>query len=163
MRESAALPLIFITAWEGLVDRANVQAGHRVLVQGGAGGVGHIAVQIAKARGAQIFATGSAKSPEIIEGFGATAIDYRSQAPADYLEQYTDGGGFNIVYDTVGGATLDASFAVLKVYTGHVVSCLGWGERRPCNRCRWTGNGQGRGRHLTDVFEERTFLSYGLR
>jgi NADPH2:quinone reductase len=130
MREAAALPLIFITAWEGLVDRANVRAGHRVLVQGGAGGVGHIAVQIAKARGAQVFATGSAKGLEIIEGFGATAIDYRSQVPADYLEQYTDGEGFDIVYDTVGGATLDASFAVLKVYTGHVVSCLGWGEHK---------------------------------
>jgi NADPH2:quinone reductase len=130
MREAAALPLIFITAWEGLVDRANVRAGHRVLVQGGAGGVGHIAVQIAKARGAEVFATGSAKGLEIIESFGATAIDYRTQVPADYLEQYTDGEGFDIVYDTVGGATLDASFAVLKVYTGHVVSCLGWGEHK---------------------------------
>lgn len=130
MREAAALPLIFITAWEGLVDRANVRAGHRVLVQGGAGGVGQIAVQIAKARGAQVFATGSAKSLEIIKSFGATAIDYQRQLPADYLEQYTDDEGFDIVYDTVGGATLDASFAVLKVYTGHVVSCLGWGEHK---------------------------------
>lgn len=130
MREAAALPLVFITAWEGLVDRANVRAGHRVLVQGGAGGVGHIAVQIAKARGAEVFATGSAKGLEIIEDFGATAIDYRTQVPADYVEQYTDGEGFDIVYDTVGGATLDASFAVLKVYTGHVVSCLGWGEHK---------------------------------
>ncbi|WP_223488591.1 zinc-dependent alcohol dehydrogenase family protein [Pseudomonas sp. A-RE-19] len=130
MREAAALPLIFITAWEGLVDRAHVRAGHRVLVQGGAGGVGHIAVQIAKARGAEVFATGSSKSLEIIKGFGATAIDYRTQVPADYLEQYTDGEGFDIVYDTVGGATLDESFAVLRVYTGHVVSCLGWGEHK---------------------------------
>lgn len=128
MREAAALPLIFITAWEGLVDRANVRGGQRVLVQGGAGGVGHIAVQIAKAHGAEVFATGSGKSLAIIEGFGATAIDYRSQAPADYLEQHTGGEGFDIVYDTVGGATLDASFNLLKVYTGHVVSCLGWGE-----------------------------------
>ncbi|EJM17021.1 Zn-dependent oxidoreductase, NADPH:quinone reductase [Pseudomonas sp. GM18] len=130
MREAAALPLIFITAWEGLVDRANVQVGHRVLVQGGAGGVGHIAVQIAKARGAEVFATGSAKGFEVIKGFGATAIDYRTQVPADYVKQYTDGEGFDIVYDTVGGATLDASFAVSKVYTGHVVSCLGWGEHK---------------------------------
>jgi NADPH:quinone reductase-like Zn-dependent oxidoreductase len=130
MREAAALPLIFITAWEGLVDRANVRAGHRVLVQGGAGGVGHVAVQIAKARGAEVFATGSAKGHDIIESFGATAIDYRAQKPADFVEQYTDGEGFDIVYDTVGGATLDASFAVSKVYTGHVVSCLGWGEHK---------------------------------
>lgn len=130
MREAAALPLIFITAWEGLVDRANVRAGQKVLVQGGAGGVGHIAVQIAKARGAEVFATGSAKSLAIIESFGATAIDYHRQAPADYLAQYTDGEGFDIVYDSVGGATLDASFGVLKLYTGHVVSCLGWGEHK---------------------------------
>ncbi|CAI8807263.1 zinc-dependent alcohol dehydrogenase family protein [Pseudomonas sp. IT-P294] len=128
MREAAALPLIFITAWEGLVDRANVRAGQRVLVHGGAGGVGQMSVQIAKAHGAHVFATGSAASLEAIKNLGATAIDYRAQSPADYLEQYTDGEGFDIVYDTVGGATLDASFAVAKVYTGHVVSCLGWGE-----------------------------------
>lgn len=128
MREAAALPLIFITAWEGLVDRANVRAGQRVLVHGGAGGVGQMSVQIAKAHGADVFATGSAVSLEAIKSLGATAIDYRAQSPADYLEQYTDGEGFDIVYDTVGGATLDASFAVAKVYTGHVVSCLGWGE-----------------------------------
>ena len=60
MREAAALPLIFITAWEGLVDRANVRTGQKVLIQGGAGGVGHIAVQIAHARGAEVFATVSA-------------------------------------------------------------------------------------------------------
>ncbi|MCS3470178.1 NADPH:quinone reductase-like Zn-dependent oxidoreductase [Pseudomonas sp. JUb42] len=130
MREAAALPLIFITAWEGLVDRAKVQPGHRVLIHGGAGGVGHIAVQIAKAHGANVFATGSASSRETIEGFDATAIDYREQTPAQYMEQYSAGEGFDIVYDTVGGATLDASFSVAKVYTGHVVSCLGWGEHK---------------------------------
>lgn len=130
MREAAALPLVFITAWEGLVDRANVQAGQKVLVQGGAGGVGYIVVQIAKARGAQVFATGSAKSCEVIESFGATAIDYNKQDPVEYMNQYTDGEGFDIVYDTVGGATLDASFGVAKVYSGHVVSCLGWGEHK---------------------------------
>jgi len=62
MREAAALPLVFITAWEGLVDRANVRAGQRVLIHGGAGGVGQVAVQLAKARGAEVYATGSAAS-----------------------------------------------------------------------------------------------------
>lgn len=62
MRETAALPLVFITAWEGLVDRAKVGAGQTVLVLGGAGGVGGMAVQIAKAFGAQVFATGSASA-----------------------------------------------------------------------------------------------------
>lgn len=131
MRKAAALPLVFITAWEGLVDRANVQRGQKVLVQGGAGGVGHMAIQIAKARGAEVFATGSAAHSEVIESFGATAIDYLTQAtPTDYLDRYTNGEGFDIVFDTVGGAVLDASFEVAKVYTGHVVSCLGWGEHK---------------------------------
>jgi NADPH:quinone reductase-like Zn-dependent oxidoreductase len=128
MREAAALPLIFITAWEGLVDRANVRSGQKVLIHGGAGGVGHVAVQIARARGADVFATGSAHSRAAIECFGATAIDYRSSAVDDYLALHTDGEGFDIVYDTVGGSTLGASFAAVKIYTGHVLSCLGWGE-----------------------------------
>jgi NADPH:quinone reductase-like Zn-dependent oxidoreductase len=130
MREAAALPLIFITAWEGLVDRANVRAGQKVLIHGGAGGVGHVAVQIAKARGAEVFATGSAHSRAAIESVGATPIDYRSSTVDDYMAQHTDGEGFDVVYDTVGGSTLDASFAAVKIYTGHVLSCLGWGEHK---------------------------------
>lgn len=130
MREAAALPLIFITAWEGLVDRANVRAGQKVLIHGGAGGVGHVALQIAKARGAEVFATGSAHSRAAIESFGATPIDYRSSTVDDYMAQHTDGEGFDIVYDTVGGSTLDASFAAVKIHTGHVLSCLGWGEHK---------------------------------
>lgn len=127
MREAAALPLGFITAWEGLVDRAGVRPGQRVLVQGGAGGVGHLAVQLARARGAQVYATGSADQQAIIEGYGAVAIDYRTTEVADYVATHTGGDGFDIVYDTVGGATLDASFTAVRIYTGHVVSALGWG------------------------------------
>lgn len=127
MREAAALPLIFITAWEGLVDRAKVRAGQKVLIHGGAGGVGHIAIQIAIARGAKVYATGSAEQKEYIESLGATAIDYRDQTVEQYVARHTDGEGFDIVYDTVGGATLDASFLAAKAYVGHVVSCLGWG------------------------------------
>jgi NADPH:quinone reductase-like Zn-dependent oxidoreductase len=128
MREAAALPLVFITAWEGLVDRANVRAGQRVLIHGGAGGVGQMAVQLAKARGAEVYATGSAASLDFIRSLGATAIDYQAQSVAAYVEQYTAGEGFDIVYDTVGGSTLDASFQAVKPYTGHVLSCLGWGQ-----------------------------------
>jgi NADPH:quinone reductase-like Zn-dependent oxidoreductase len=127
MREAAALPLIFITAWEGLVDRAKVGAGKKVLVHGGAGGVGHIAVQIARAFGADVYATGAASQRDAIEGFGATAIDYRESTVDEYVARYTDGDGFDIVYDTVGGATLDASFRAARLYHGHVVSALGWG------------------------------------
>ncbi|MFJ4111977.1 zinc-dependent alcohol dehydrogenase family protein [Pseudomonas sp. NPDC089758] len=128
MREAAALPLVFITAWEGLVDRANVRAGHNVLIHGGAGGVGQMAIQLARARGANVYATGSAASFDFIRSLGATAIDYQAQSVESYIEQYTAGEGFDIVYDTVGGSTLDASFKAVKPYTGHVLSCLGWGQ-----------------------------------
>jgi NADPH2:quinone reductase len=126
MREAAALPLIFITAWEGLVDRAAVHAGQKVLVHGGAGGVGHVAIQIARAYGADAFATGSAESQAFIERRGATAIDYRAMSVENYVAQHTGGRGFDIIFDTVGGATLDASFNAIGRF-GHVVSALGWG------------------------------------
>ena len=128
MRETAGLPLVLITAWEGLVDRARVRAGQKVLIHGGAGGVGHVAVQIARAFGAEVFATGSAGQQAIIESFGATFIDYRKSSVEDYVAEHTGGEGFDIVYDTVGGETLDASFNAARVYEGHVVSCLGWGQ-----------------------------------
>jgi NADPH2:quinone reductase len=127
MREAAALPLVFITAWEGLVDRARVGAGMKVLVHGGAGGVGHIAVQLARALGADVYATGSARQRAAIQGHGATFIDYASETVDEYVQRHTNGEGFDIVYDTVGGATLDASFRAARLYHGHVVSCLGWG------------------------------------
>jgi NADPH:quinone reductase-like Zn-dependent oxidoreductase len=127
MREAAALPLITITAWEGLVDRAKVHAGQTALIHAGAGGVGSVAVQIAVAYGAKVFATVSAEKKKIVEGFGATAIDYRASSVEEYVAASTGGEGFDVVYDTVGGATLDASFVAVKRYTGHVVSCLGWG------------------------------------
>ena len=67
MREAAALPLVFITAWEGLVDRAGVRSGQKVLIQGGAGGIGHIAIQLARSYGADVFATGSTRDRAFIE------------------------------------------------------------------------------------------------
>ncbi|MED5596571.1 zinc-dependent alcohol dehydrogenase family protein [Janthinobacterium sp. P210006] len=127
LREAAALPLVFITAWEGLMDRARVQAGDTVLVHGGAGGVGHMAVQLAVAQGATVFATGSAASRDTIEALGARFIDYRTSTVDGYVAEHTGGAGFDIVYDTVGGATLDASFKAARLHGGHVVSCLGWG------------------------------------
>ncbi len=127
MTEAAALPLNTITVWEGLVDRANVSPGKSVLVQAGAGGVGHLAVQIAKAFGAEVFATVSGDKFPIVESYGATPIDYKERSVEQYTSEYTHEAGFDIIYDTLGGATLDASFKAAKYYTGHVVSCLGWG------------------------------------
>jgi NADPH:quinone reductase len=126
MREAAALPLVTITAWEGIVDRAKVHGGQKVLVHAGAGGVGQIAVQLAKAFGAEVFATVSVDKQSVIEEFGATPIDYRTLSTEQYVALHTAGQGFDVVYDTVGGATIDASFVAVKRYTGHVVSCLGW-------------------------------------
>lgn len=127
MHNAAAVPLIFITAWEGLVDRANVGPGKKVLIHGGAGGVGHIAIQIAKARGAEVFSTASPNQHEMVKAFGAQPIDYKQVPVQEYVDQYTGGEGFDIVLDTVGGETLDASFKAVKQYYGHVVSILGWG------------------------------------
>jgi NADPH2:quinone reductase len=128
MQEAAALPLSVITSWEGLVDRAKVHQDQSVLIHAGAGGVGHIAIQIARAFGARVFATVSRDKREIVEGFGASPIDYRATSVEAYVAGETSGEGFDIVYDTVGGQTLDASFLAVKRYTGHVVSSLGWGS-----------------------------------
>jgi NADPH2:quinone reductase len=125
MRGAAALPLVFITAWEGLVDRASVRAGQHVLVQGGAGGVGQMVLQIAKSFGARVAATGSPTSRTTIERLGATFVDGATPA-ADAVAHLTGGQGFDIVYDTAGGASLDASFTMVRRF-GHVVSALGWG------------------------------------
>jgi NADPH2:quinone reductase len=126
MREAASLPLVFITAWEGLVDRAGVHAGHSVLVQGGAGGVGSIAIQIARAFGAKVYATDTSARADLIRESGATPIDYSQVKVEDYVDLHTAGRGFDVVFDTAGGASLDASFRAVSRY-GHVVSSLGWG------------------------------------
>jgi NADPH:quinone reductase len=127
MREAAALPLVLITAWEGLVDRADVHAGQKVLIQGGAGGIGHVALQLARARGATVYATGSPRTLATIERLGATPIDYTAASVEEYVAAHTAGEGFDIVYDTVGGPVLDASFAAVRTHTGHVLSALGFG------------------------------------
>lgn len=127
MREAAALPLVFITAWEGLKDKAYVQPGQKVLVHGGAGGVGYMAVQLALASGAQVYATVGAAKAAYVQQLGATAIDYINTKAADYNTTYTQGEGFDIIYDTVGGETLADSFTIVKYNTGQVVSALGRG------------------------------------
>jgi NADPH2:quinone reductase len=125
MREAAALPLNFITAWEGLIDRVGIGPDQNVLIHGGAGGVGHLAVQIARARGATVFATASASDAAYVRQLGAIPVD-RAAAVDSYVAEFTQDLGFDVVYDTVGGTVLDASFNAVRRF-GHVVSCLGWG------------------------------------
>ncbi len=110
MREAAALPLVGITAYEGLV-RAGVSQGQKVLVHGGSGGVGHVALQLAKHFGADVYSTGGGdKQMSVIEKLGATAINYRSETVADYVARHTKGDGFDVVFDSVGGVNIANSF-----------------------------------------------------
>lgn len=107
--EAAALPLVGLTAWQGLVDAAGVREGDRVLVHGAGGGLGHVAVQIAKARGAHVVATASAGKHAFVRSLGADeVIDYRT---ADFTEAT---GDLDIVYDAVGGGYGERSLRVLR-------------------------------------------------
>jgi NADPH2:quinone reductase len=125
MAQAAALPLVVITAWEGLIDRAHIAPGQTVLVLGGGGGVGHVAIQIARSRGAQVFAVDRGDKADLLRRLGAIPID-RETPVADYVGQHTAGRGFDLVYDTVGGPALDTAFQAVRRF-GHVVSSLGWG------------------------------------
>lgn len=115
-REAAAMPLVTITAWEALCDRSRVGPGQKVLVHGGAGGVGHVGVQLAKARGAHVTATdGSEERMEIARRLGADeVVDYAAESVGSYVERLTGGLGFDVVFDTVGGPNLDASFSATR-------------------------------------------------
>jgi len=115
MREAAALPLVGITAYEGLI-RAGAGEGQRVLVHGGAGGVGHIALQLASHFGADVYATGgSDKHLALIEELGAKGINYKTETVADYVAKHTGGAGFDVVFDSVGGENLVNSFEAAKL------------------------------------------------
>ncbi|MCH2548104.1 MAG: zinc-dependent alcohol dehydrogenase family protein [Alphaproteobacteria bacterium] len=115
MKEAAALPLVGITAYEGLV-RAGTGEGQKVLVHGGSGGVGHIAVQLANYFGANVYSTGGGDDQlTLIESLGATPINYKNEQVADYVEKHTDGAGFDVVYDSVGGENLTNSFEAARL------------------------------------------------
>ncbi|MGX1811967.1 NADP-dependent oxidoreductase [Nocardia sp. NPDC055321] len=119
MQQAGALPLVGLTAWQGLVGTANIAAGQRVLVHAAAGGVGHIAVQIAKARGAYVIGTASATNSEFVAGLGADeVIDYR----ATEFEKVVD--PVDVVFDLVGGAYAERSLAVLKP-GGQLIAAVG--------------------------------------
>ena len=123
MKQAAALPLVGITAYEGLT-RAGVTAGQKVLVHGGSGGVGHVALQIARYLGAQVYSTGGGEvQTNLIEKLGATSINYRTETVADYVNQHTDGKGFDVVFDSVGGANMLNSFEAAAL-NGQVASTV---------------------------------------
>ena len=125
MAEAAALPLVSITAWEGLIDRAKVQPGQKVLVYGATGGVGHIGVQLAKWAGATVYAVVSSdKKAAIAHRLGADiTINYQHQPVEEFVAEYTDDQGFDVVFDTVGNDNLQNAFKAAKL-NGTVVSIV---------------------------------------
>ncbi|MFJ9347399.1 NADP-dependent oxidoreductase [Streptomyces sp. NPDC101237] len=107
--QAGALPLVSLTAWQALVENADVQPGQRVLIHAAAGGVGHVAVQIAKARGAYVIGTASAAKHDFLREIGVDEpVDYRS---VDVTETVRDA---DVVLDTIGGDTSVASLRTLR-------------------------------------------------
>jgi NADPH:quinone reductase-like Zn-dependent oxidoreductase len=115
---AAAVPLAALTAWQALFDAAKVQAGQTVVIQGGAGGVGHFGVQMAKAKGARVIATASAENQEFLRLLGADqVIDYRAVRFDEVLKDV------DVVFDTVGGDTLRRSYGILRK-GGYLISIV---------------------------------------
>lgn len=115
MPQAAALPLVSLAAWQALMDRGQVKKGQKVLVHAAAGGVGHIALQLAKWAGADVFATAATPAKiKLGEELGATVIDYVQESVRDYVAKHTDKKGFDLVFDTVGGPNLEKSFEAVK-------------------------------------------------
>ena len=123
--EAAAAPLVLITAWEALHDRVDIKSWHQLLVHAGAGGVGHVAIQLARIAGAEVCATvGSADKAEFARSFGANrTIHYKEQNFVPAVLDWTGGQGADIAFDTVGGKTLADTFAAVCFY-GNVVTLL---------------------------------------
>ncbi|MCJ8319351.1 MAG: zinc-dependent alcohol dehydrogenase family protein [Colwellia sp.] len=124
MKQAAALPLVSITAYEALVQKMNVKAGDNVLIHGATGGVGHIAVQLAKVLGANVTSTYSPANEALAKTVGAdNLVDYTTEEVADYVAKYTDGVGFDKIFDTVSGDNIQKSFEAAK-FNGHVSTIL---------------------------------------
>lgn len=122
--EAASLTLVGGTAWEALVVRAALRLGERILVHGGAGGVGHVAIQLAKAMGARVFTTVREANVEFARGIGAdVVIDYEKEDYVDAILRETNGQGVDVILDTIGGDTLSRSPDALA-QLGRVVSIV---------------------------------------
>jgi NADPH:quinone reductase-like Zn-dependent oxidoreductase len=128
--EAASVPIGALTAWQGLFDRARLQAGERVLVHGGAGTVGIFAIQLARFHGARVMSTASAQNLAFVSGLGAEQVfDYRATRFDEKLSE------IDVVFDTVGGETLQRSWGVLKP-GGRMITIAAESEAATSDRVR---------------------------
>jgi NADPH2:quinone reductase len=127
--EAAASPLVFITAWGALFERGALRAGQTVLIHAGAGGVGHVAIQLAKLKGARVITTvSSEEKSEFVTRLGAdAAVIYSPHGFANAVNKLTDGKGADLVFDTVSPAVFKESIAV-TAHFGRLVTLLDPGE-----------------------------------
>lgn len=122
--EAAAVPLIGGTVWEMLVVRANLKKGDTILILGGAGGVGTLAIQIAKSLGAFVYTTGQSLLQEQLQDLGAdVVIDHHRKNFIEEIQAHTKGKGVDVIIDTVGGSTLSDSPLALANY-GRIVTLV---------------------------------------
>ncbi len=128
-KEAAALPLVSLTAWEGLITYAKVQPQQTLLIHGGTGGVGHMAIQLAKHLGANVFTTvSSEEKTQYASDLGADGvINYQQSSVSSYVKHHTHGEGFSVIFDTVGGDNLAKSFQAAAVH-GAVITISGAGQ-----------------------------------
>jgi NADPH:quinone reductase-like Zn-dependent oxidoreductase len=110
LEEAASLPLVALTAWQALVERGNLQPGQKVLIHAGAGGLGSMAIQLAKHLGATVAATTSGSNADFVRELGAdVVVDYRTQNFEQLLE------GYDLVLDSLGGENLEKSLRILRL------------------------------------------------
>ncbi len=140
---AAAVPLPALTAWQALFTVAGLKAGQRILIHGAAGGVGHLAVQLAKWKGAQVVGTTSARNAAFLRSLGAESFDYTAAPFEKNLS------GFDVVFDTVGGDAAERSFPILRkggilvsiLDKGNEVLAHKFGVRSVSMRVKTDGNG----------------------
>ena len=160
--EAASLTLVGGTVWEAFAERAQLQAGETILIHGGSGGVGTIAIQVAKALGARVITTARAQHHDLVRSLGADeAIDYTAEDYVDAVTRLTGGEGVNVIFDTIGGDALARSPLALAD-AGRVVSIVdisqpqnlieAWGKNAAYHFV-FTRQNRGKLDRLTDLVE----------
>ncbi|MCJ8278379.1 MAG: zinc-dependent alcohol dehydrogenase family protein [Rivularia sp. ALOHA_DT_140] len=131
--EAAAAPLILITAWEALYERGRLEPGEKVLIHGGGGGVGHVAIQLAKLKGADVCTTiSNLEKADFVNNLGVDyAINYQENDFVKAVLDWTNGEGVDLAFDTVGGETLEKTFPAIRFY-GDIVTIL-----QPSDETNW--------------------------